>query len=141
MMDKVKDLNRFISAQQASWENALLEVKRGRKTSHWMWYVFPQIKGLGMTETSKFYAIEDLEEAREYLAHPVLGQRLITISSELLQLNSNNAGQIFGSPDNMKLKSSMTLFALVENTNPVFQQVLEKFFGGTKDDRTLKLLG
>src|SRR5579875_938294 len=128
MMPKETSLKRFIDAQQTDYQTALAEIKNGRKRSHWMWYIFPQVQGLGFSETSRFYAIKDVAEAEEFLKHPVLGDRLISISEELLQLNTNNASQIFGSPDDLKLKSCMTLFASLPGTNPVFQAVLEKFF-------------
>jgi len=105
-----------------------------------MWYIFPQIQGLGFSETSQFYSIKSIDEAEQYLAHPVLGQRLIEISNALLGLKTDNANQVFGSPDDMKLKSSMTLFSLLPGTNKVFQLVLDKFFNGLKDDKTLKML-
>jgi uncharacterized protein (DUF1810 family) len=139
-MSLTNNLQRFLSAQESSYQTALSEVKGGRKRSHWMWYIFPQIQGLGFSETSRFYAIKNLSEAEAYLAHPVLGNRLIEISTTLLQLPSNNASSVFGSPDDVKLKSCMTLFAAIPNANPVFQAVLDKFFNGMKDDKTLQQL-
>lgn len=139
-MAKDDNLERFIKAQQRDFENALSEIKRGRKQSHWMWYIFPQIQGLGFSETSKYYAIKDSDEAEAYFRHPILGARLITICTALLASLGNDANKIFGSPDDLKLKSSMTLFASLNNTNPIFSHVLDKFFGGTKDDKTLRLL-
>ena len=136
----LSNLNRFLDAQKSSYETALSEIKNGKKRSHWMWYVFPQIQGLGFSETSKFYAIKDVSEAEAYLKHPVLGARLIEISQIAAELASNNATQVFGSPDDMKLKSSMTLFAALNQTDPVFQSVLDKFFGGRKDGQTLQLI-
>lgn len=133
-------LQRFIDAQERDYQIALSEIQKGRKRSHWMWYIFPQIKGLGFSETSKFYAIKNIGEAEEFLADPVLGKRLIEISKELLKLKTNDANQIFGSPDDLKLKSSMTLFASVPNSDRVFQSVLEKFFNGQKDERTLEII-
>ena len=106
-----------------------------------MWYIFPQIKGLGFSETSKFYSIANITEAVEYLGHPVLGIRLVEISNQLLQLDGNDANKIFGSPDDLKLRSSMTLFATLPQTDKVFQLVLGKFFNGTKDNKTLQILG
>jgi uncharacterized protein (DUF1810 family) len=135
------NLQRFIDAQQNDFAIALAEIKRGRKQSHWMWYIFPQIQGLGLSSTSRYYAIKDLQEAADYLAHPVLGKRLMEISSALLVLDESNATRILGSPDDMKLKSSVTLFSLVPNADPVFKAVLEKFFEGKKDERTLQLTG
>ncbi|MDR1054810.1 MAG: DUF1810 domain-containing protein [Prevotellaceae bacterium] len=134
------NLSRFIEAQAKSYSIALEEIKRGRKRSHWMWYVFPQIKGLGYSSTSKYYSIENIEEATEYLNHPILGGRLIQICEELLKLETNNAYSIFGNPDYIKLKSSVTLFSQVGDTNPVFVSVLDKFFDGKFDDKTLNLL-
>jgi uncharacterized protein (DUF1810 family) len=138
---KESTLKRFIDAQESSYAIALSEIKSGRKRSHWMWYVFPQIKGLGFSETSMFYAIKDIEEAEAFLQHPILGHRLIEISKELLKLESNNAHQILGSPDDVKLHSSMTLFSSVPGASPVFEDVLRKFFNGEKDNKTLQILG
>ena len=134
------NLERFIDAQQASYEIALSQIKTGRKKSHWMWYIFPQVQGLGFSETAKFYAIKDIGEARAFMEHPVLGERLVRICNALLQLESDNAHNIFGSPDDLKLQSSMTLFSSL-NINPVFQMVLEKFFNGARDERTLQIIG
>lgn len=133
-------LKRFVDAQETDYPVALAEIKNGRKRSHWMWYVFPQIQGLGFSETSRFYAVRDINEAQEYLKHPVLGSRLISICDALLQLESNNATAIFGSPDDVKLKSSMTLFAALPGTDPVFESVLEKYFDGSKDIKTLQII-
>ncbi len=116
------------------------EIKKGKKRSHWMWYIFPQIQGLGFSETSKYYAIRDLQEADEFLKHPLLGIRLINICQALLNQSDNDASKIFGSPDDLKLKSSMTLFASLKETNPVFQMVLDKFFNGTRDARTMDII-
>ena len=137
-----KDYNpeRFLEAQQNDYAVALSEIKNGRKESHWMWYIFPQVLGLGYTSTSIHYSIKDLDEAKVYLNHPILGKRLVEISNALLSLETNDARQVFGSPDNVKLKSSMTLFSLVPDADKVFQQVLDKFFKGKKDERTLQLL-
>lgn len=133
-------LERFITVQKAVYQTALNELKAGRKHGHWMWYIFPQIQGLGFTETSRHYAIEDLSEATAYLAHRVLGPRLILACNTLLELETNNAQQVFGSPDDLKLKSSMTLFSAVPNADPVFEKVLQKFYNGLKDHITLKIL-
>jgi uncharacterized protein (DUF1810 family) len=140
-MNEEHTLQRFIAAQQRDYQTALEEIKQGRKRSHWMWYIFPQVSGLGFSETSKFYAIKDLQEAEEFLNDPVLGKRLIEICQELLKLESNDAHQVFGSPDDIKLKSSMTLFASLNSSNVVFEKVLEKFFKGEKDRKTLELIG
>ncbi len=139
-MIKKNDLKRFIDAQDANYQIALSEVRHNRKQSHWMWYIFPQIQGLGFSETSKFYAIKDINEAEEFLKQPVLGSRLVHICNELLNLECNDANKIFGSPDDLKLKSSMTLFCSLHNSNHVFQLVLEKFFNGTKDNKTLRII-
>jgi uncharacterized protein (DUF1810 family) len=136
----MNDLTRFLTAQERDYKIALAEIKSGRKRSHWMWYIFPQIAGLGFSETSKFYAIKDQQEAEAYLQHPVLGQRLIDISKALLELEDNHATRIFGSPDDMKLKSSMTLFGALPGTDPVFAQILAKYFNGIHDWETLRLL-
>lgn len=140
MMPAENQLKRFIDAQDSSYQTALSEIKNGKKRSHWMWYIFPQIQGLGFSETAVFYAIKDVNEAESFLKHTVLGSRLITISKALLELKNENANQIFGSPDNVKLKSSMTLFAALPDADPVFQAVLDKFFGGTKDTKTLQII-
>lgn len=133
-------LQRFEDAHRQDYETALSEIRRGRKTSHWMWYIFPQLKGLGHSPTAQYYSIEDLGEAEAFLAHPVLGAHLVEISRALLALETNNADLVFGYPDNLKLRSSMTLFAQVREANPVFGQVLDKFFEGKPDQRTLELL-
>ncbi len=134
------NLQRFIEAQKTDYQTAFAEIKNGRKRSHWMWYIFPQIKGLGFSQTSLFYAIKNIQEAEVYLNHPVLGDRLVAICKELLKLNGTNATYIFGSPDDVKLKSSMTLFAAVPNADPVFDMVLQKFFNGEKDAKTLQII-
>ena len=134
------DLQRFIDAQAKNYSAALSEIIDGRKRTHWMWYIFPQIQGLGMSETSKLYAIKDIHEAAEFLNHPLLGSRLIRICNELLNLKSDDAHQIFGSPDDLKLRSSMTLFSSVPLADPVFQKILDKFFDGKEDEKTLSIL-
>lgn len=134
------DLNRFITAQERSYDAALSEIRSGRKRTHWMWYIFPQIDGLGRSSTAQFYAISDLQEAKEYYAHPVLGPRLVEISEALLKLDGDNATAVMGYPDDLKLKSSMTLFAIASG-NPVFTKVLDKYFDGRQDRWTVKILG
>lgn len=134
-------LQRFVEAQATDYQPALAEIKNGRKRSHWMWYIFPQIRGLGFSETSRYYAIKDRVEAASYLAHPVLGGRLVEICEALLGLPEASANRVFGSPDDLKLRSSMTLFAAVPGASPVFEAVLGKFFAGTPDGKTLELLG
>ena len=132
-------LERFVQAQADSYARALREIKSGRKTSHWMWYIFPQLSGLGHSQTARYYAIRDRAEAEAYLAHPVLGKRLLEISSELLKLESSDATVVMGWPDDLKLKSSMTLFSLVSR-EPVFRQVLEKYFRGEEDAYTVQAI-
>jgi len=134
------NLKRFTDAQERDYELALSEIKNGRKRSHWIWYIFPQIKGLGYSDISKFYAINSIDEAEAYLNDSLLSSRLIEISEALLQLPENNATNIFGTPDDLKLKSSMTLFASVLGAPFVFQSVLDKFFNGEKDGKTLQIL-
>lgn len=133
-------LDRFLDAQRDDYAAALAEVRRGRKTSHWMWYIFPQIAGLGQSSTARYYSIRDLEEAREYYAHPVLGQRLREISGVLLELRGSDPVAVFGGIDSMKLKSSMTLFAVAAPDDPLFRQVLDKYYGGEQDALTLRIL-
>ena len=133
------DLERFVKAQEESYEIALSEIKQGRKRSHWMWYIFPQIKGLGHSSTAQYYAIQSRAEAEAYLNHPILAKRLLEISGELLNIESNDASAVFGYPDDLKLKSSMTLFSLISRKT-VFKRVLDKFFNGEIDERTVELL-
>lgn len=138
-MSTVSDLKRFTDAQRTSFSTALSEIESGRKRSHWMWYIFPQIHGLGMTSTSQYYAIKNQQEAKDFLADPYLGGNLIRISNALLKLDTNNASKVFGFPDELKLRSSMTLFAHVSDFD-VFQKVLDKYFDGKPDERTLEIL-
>ena len=134
------DLDRFKKAQNEDYPYALQEIKVGRKRSHWIWYIFPQLKGLGFSSMSEYYGIDGRAEAQAYIADSVLRARLVEISQALLALESNNPTQVMGYPDDLKLKSSMTLFAEVAPDIPVFEQVLQKFFAGEKDSRTLQLL-
>ena len=134
------DLNRFISAQERSYDAALREIKAGHKRTHWMWYIFPQIAGLGFSSTAQFYAISSMQEAKDYYAHPVLGKRLVEISEALLALGTSDAGAVMGYPDDLKLRSSMTLF-LAASGDAVFQRVLDKFYSGKPDSKTLSILG
>jgi len=136
----MEGLERFIKAQDRDYQQALIEIKAGRKRSHWIWYIFPQMVGLGMSYNSEYYGIKSRAEAIEYLKHPVLGTRLVEISKALLQLDSSDPRAVMGSPDDMKLKSSMTLFAMVSD-DPVFSQVLQKYFNGERDRITEKMLG
>ncbi len=134
------NLQRFVEAQHGSYERALGEVKNGRKITHWMWYIFPQIAGLGESDMARKYAIGSLDEAREYLTHWVLGPRLREISAACLTHRDKTAKEIFGSIDTLKLRSSMTLFAQVAEPGSVFEQVLDAFFDGAPDEKTLALL-
>jgi len=134
------NLKRFLDAQNQVYLKALSEIRNGKKQTHWMWFIFPQLKGLGQSEMAQFYAIADLQEATEFLAHPVLGRHLIQISEELLQIKNKSAHELFGYPDDVKLRSSMTLFANVKDTNPVFASVLKHYFNGLQDEETLQLL-
>ena len=131
-------LDRFIKAQENTYLIALNEVKKGKKQSHWMWYIFPQIKGLGMSEISRYYGIDNEDEAKAYLDNELLGFRLREITSELLKLDTNNPVDIFGTIDSMKLKSSMTLFDYVSN-DKIFSEVLGKYYNGEIDDKTILL--
>jgi uncharacterized protein (DUF1810 family) len=134
-------LKRFVNAQERDFQEALGEIRRGRKTSHWMWYIFPQIEGLGFSATSRRYAIQGIEEARAYLEHPLLGPRLIECAEAVLGVEGRSAHDIFGSPDDLKLKSCATLFACVSVPGSAFHRLLEKYFHGEQDARTLELLG
>ena len=136
-----KELDKFVSAQARDYETALAEIRSGRKRSHWMWYIFPQLQGLGFSPTAQYYGIRDLEQAMDYMAHPVLGPRLVEISTALLGLESSNPSAVMGYPDDLKLCSCMTLFELAAPEEPVFGRVLEKYYGGRRDRMTLKLLG
>lgn len=139
--DDLHALNRFLQAQSDQYEQALSEVKRGRKDSHWMWYLFPQFDGLGKSATSQKYSIKSIAEAKAYLNHPVLGPRLTAIATAALNVEGRSAYEIFGAPDDMKLKSCATLFASVSPNGSVFEQILDKFFQGDRDPETLRLLG
>lgn len=134
------DLARFTGAQEGIYDCVVTELRNGRKRSHWMWYIFPQIDGLGYSATAKRYAIKSMEEAREYLNHPVLGARLLKCAEIVLAIEGRSASEIFGYPDDVKLRSSMTLFASIAEPRSVFDLVLDKFFSGDRDDRTLALL-
>lgn len=134
------NLSRFTNAHKRDYDTALREIKNGRKHSHWMWYIFPQIYGLGFSATSQHYAMRSLDEAKAFLADPYLGSNLREICNALIALESNNAHAVFGSPDDMKLRSSMTLFAAASDEE-IFQNVLNKFYGGVADSKTLEILG
>lgn len=134
------NLDRFVSAQERDYTTALSEIRNGRKESHWMWYIFPQIAGLGYSSMAQYYAISDIEEAKAYMQHPVLGARLVEISNALLRLESSNATAVMGYPDDIKLRSSMTLFMLAAPDEPVFKKVIDKYYGGEPDERTIALV-
>jgi len=134
------DLNRFKKAQKMDYPIALEEVKSGRKTSHWIWYIFPQLKGLGFSGMSDYYGIDGLDEAKEYLADPLLKSHLIEISEALLNTGGNDPSEIFGYPDDLKVHSSMTLFAIADSSVAVFRQVLDRFYNGKEDQGTLRIL-
>jgi uncharacterized protein (DUF1810 family) len=134
------NLNRFTSAQEGTYNRALAELKNGEKRTHWMWFIFPQIDGLGFSSTSKYYAIKSIEEAQHFLSHPVLGKRLLECAETVLAIEGRSVSEIFGYPDDMKLKSCMTLFVSVSDAHPVFVRVLDKYFNGENDARTLQLL-
>ncbi|KFE46122.1 DUF1810 domain-containing protein [Pseudomonas congelans] len=139
-MKDAYNLQRFVDAQQPLFQQVLTELDAGQKRSHWMWFVFPQIQGLGRSDTARHYAITDLAEARAYLQHPVLGPRLEQCAGIIAPQVERSARQIFSSPDDMKLHSSMTLFSIAAPERPVFQQVLDTFFGGEQDAMTVRLL-
>lgn len=134
------NLDRFIKKQQQTYSVAYAELSQGRKRTHWMWWIFPQIAGLGMTSTSHFYSIKSLDEAKAFLAHPYLGKNIREISNVLLGLNTNDASTVMGYPDDLKLRSSMTLFDEAAPDEIVFQKVLDKFYDGKKDERTVSIL-
>lgn len=134
-------LTRFEEAHRCSYKTALTEIRNGRKETHWMWFIFPQIHGLGKSPTSQYYAIQNLDEARAFLNDSYLGGNLLEITNALLLLDEDNPTAIFGKPDDKKLRSSMTLFALVSEDDSVFRQVLNKYFEGKPDKRTLGILG
>lgn len=133
-------LERFVQAQEADYQLALSEIRNGRKKSHWMWYIFPQLDGLGFSEQSRRYAIKSVDEATAYLNHAVLGPRLIECAEAALAIDGRSAGDVFGTPDDMKLRSCATLFAVVTPAGSVFHRVLNKYFDGEPDAKTLSLL-
>jgi uncharacterized protein (DUF1810 family) len=139
-IDDPFELVRFVSAQRDSFDLALSEVRIGRKSSHWMWYIFPQLRGLGRSSTSQRYGIADSDEAYAYLMHDFLGLRLITICEAALSVEGRSATDIFGKPDDMKLQSCATLFAHVSNAGSVFHKIIDKYFDGKTDRRTVQLL-
>ncbi len=134
------DLNRFLAAQESVYETALGELRGGRKRSHWMWFVFPQIHGLGSSATTIRFSIKSRAEALQYLKHPLLGERLRQCAEAVLAVGGRSASDIFGHPDDLKLKSSMTLFSSVAEPGSVFSRILAQYFKGERDSRTLRLL-
>ena len=140
MTSDAHDLARFVDAQRSSYERALGEIAGGQKRSHWMWYVFPQIEGLGFSATSRKYAIRSLAEAEAFLRHETLGPRLIACADAALAVEGRSARTVFGSPDDMKLRSCATLFAQVSPQGSVFHRLLDKYFGGEPDEATLRIL-
>lgn len=134
------DLQRFVRAQEDSFSEALAELKNGRKRSHWMWFIFPQIDGLGHSSMTKRYSIKSLDEAGAYLQHPILGKRLKECAEAVLAIEGKTVSEIFGFPDDLKLKSSMTLFDAASGDDDLFSRILDKYFQGQKDLRTLALL-
>jgi uncharacterized protein (DUF1810 family) len=131
------DLDRFVEAQEGDYDRALIEIRGGRKRTHWMWYVFPQIEGLGSSPMAKRYAIRNRREAEAFLAHPILGPRLREIAEAALTIKSASASDVFGYPDDLKLRSCATLFAAVSPPRSVFERLLEKYFDGEPDTATL----
>lgn len=138
--DDPHDLHRFVQAQEGVYARALEEIRRGRKTSHWMWFVFPQLRGLGSSLTARLYGLSGLEEARAYLAHPVLGPRLRDCAQAAAELAGRTAREVFGSPDDLKLRSSLTLFAAADPGELLFRRALDALCGGERDPATLRLL-
>jgi uncharacterized protein (DUF1810 family) len=134
------NLSRFVQAQEQTYEQALSELRLGRKQSHWMWYVFPQLDGLGSSPITKLYSIKSEDEARAYLKHPTLGPRLVECAEVILSVDGKSAREILGSPDDLKLKSCATLFAHVSPPGSVFEQILERFYSGERDAATLRQL-
>ena len=141
LIEDKHDLRRFTTAQEEGvYERALAELKAGQKHSHWMWFIFPQVKGLGRTSTSELYAIKSEEEAQEYLRHPTLGVRLLECTQALLAIEGKSALQILGSPDNLKFRSSMTLFASISEPGSVFARAIDKYYSGKPDWKTVDFL-
>ena len=135
------DLGRFLQAQEVDYDQVVSEIRSGRKRSHWMWYVFPQVDGLGFSSVSRRYSIKSLEEARAYLEHSVLGPRLLECAEAVVSIEGRSATEIFGSPDDLKLRSCATLFACVSSPGCVFDRLLGKYYRGLRDAKTLQLLG
>jgi uncharacterized protein (DUF1810 family) len=134
------DLERFVTAQRSSYDVALHELRSGAKRSHWIWYIFPQVAGLGSSMTADLYAIRSRREGTAYLGHPVLGPRLVECAQALLEIEGKTAKEVMGSPDDLKLRSSMTLFAVLAGPDSPFQKVLDRYFAGVRDSRTTDYL-
>lgn len=134
------NLDRFIEAQSSSYEAAMYELSLGKKTGHWMWYIFPQIDGLGSTDMAKLYSIKSLKEANAYLEHPILGERLIDSCEILLNLDAPSISDVMGFPDDLKLKSSMTLFKYASKPNSIFKKILIRYFNNELDETSIKLI-
>ena len=134
------NLNRFIDAQMATYEGAILELAQGKKESHWVWYIFPQIDGLGKSDTAKLYSIKSIEEGRAYLEHPVLGKRLIEACEILLSLKDASIEEVMGFPDDLKLLSSMTLFEFISGSNSIFTKMIEVYFDNERDENSIKII-
>ena len=137
-MNDIYNLERFVNAQENSYKVALKEIQNGKKNSHWMWFIFPQVNGLGMSSISREYSIKNKQEAKDYLDHKILGNRIIEITSTLMKIEQKSARSIFGYPDDLKLKSSMTLFKIISPENKLFSDVLVKYFNGEVCERTEK---
>lgn len=138
--DDLYNLSRFLQAQEGDYDRALAEIENGQKRTHWMWYIFPQLDGLAFSSTAKHYSIKSPEEAKAYLAHPILGARLLECMEAVLNIEGHSAKEIFGSPDDLKLRSCATLFASVSTPGSVFERLLRKYYGSEPDAKTLQLL-
>jgi len=138
--DDPYNLNRFVQAQEANYQHALAELRGGKKRTHWMWYIFPQLDGLALSSTAKHYSIKSVEEAEAYLEHPILEPRLLECAEAIIHIEGRTATEIFGSPDDLKLRSCATLFAYVLPPGSVFDRLLKKYYGGGRDEKTLQLL-
>jgi uncharacterized protein (DUF1810 family) len=139
--DDPYNLNRFVQAQEDDYAQALSEIRSGKKRTHWMWYIFPQLDGLALSSTAKRYAIKSVEEAKAYLDHPILGPRLRECTEAVIHIEGRSATEIFGSPDDLKLRSCATLFAYALPAGSVFERLLHKYYRGGRDEKTLQLLG
>jgi len=136
----IYNLNRFYDAQYSVYRTVIDELKNEQKETHWMWFIFPQISGLGMSETTIFYSIKSISEAQCYLNHSILGKRLIECCELIYVINNKKIEEVFYSPDDLKLKSCLTLFSLLENSNPIFKLILDKFYNGSVDKKTIEIM-